>query len=102
MPTQTVVEFLQRAFWQLLGVFTALFVTGVSALVGVLWYLNGNVVALNERLGNAIDRLTRAEERAVRQDERDTKQEALLLDHSLRLQATESALRRLPPYEKAP
>jgi len=80
-------EFIQKAFWQLVGVVTVLFGAASSALVGVLWHLNGSVVILNERVGTVI-------EKQVRQESQNTRRDELLLDHSLQLQSLKPTQRR--------
>jgi hypothetical protein len=48
-------QLVERAFWWLVGIASTLFISAVTAIVGVLWHMNGSIVTLNERVGMVIE-----------------------------------------------
>lgn len=48
-------KLIERAFWWLLGIASTLFVSAASAVVAVLWSMNGSIATLNERVGHVIE-----------------------------------------------
>lgn len=74
-------KFLERGFWWLVGIFGSLISAGLISLIGVLWHMNGSIITLNDRVGNAIERLMRQEEQ--------------LADHATRITSLERN-RKLP------
>lgn len=48
-------KLVEQAFWWLLGIASTLFVSAASAVVAVLWSMNGSIATLNERVGHVIE-----------------------------------------------
>lgn len=91
MSTDTA-QLIERAFWWIVGIFSTLFISGVSAVISVLWAMNSSVVTLNTRVGTVIERLDRTEQQGKLTDAELRSHTGLLTVFGERLRTLEARL----------